>query len=301
MTVAIVRELVRRQNGDGGWGAVTGGPSNSECTALACLALMQQSANASGPIDAGITWLAGRQVEGGGWRYSDDGPITTWPTPIVLLALRTERRTEAAVAAGYAWLLSTRGERIPWRARFRQFLSGQQVIELDSTLDGWPWVPGTFSWVEPTSWALMALKAYDAGRATRPVRRRIRDGERMLIDRACVGGGWNYGNRRVYDEDLPAYPDTSALALLGLRGLRDPAVEAGFAALDGLLDAQASGLALALGLLSRRAWRRDPADLAERLAQRYEAGFFRDDQRTLALAALSLAPQLDWLGVASHA
>jgi hypothetical protein len=40
----------------------------------------------------------------------------------------------------------------------------------------------------------------------------------MLLERRCRDGGWNYGNRRVLGEDLPSYPETTALALMALDG-----------------------------------------------------------------------------------
>jgi hypothetical protein len=42
-------------------------------------------------------------------------------------------------------------------------------------------------------------------------------GEQQL-DRRCVDGGWNYGNKRVLGETLPSYPETTGLALIGLAG-----------------------------------------------------------------------------------
>ena len=42
--------------------------------------------------------------------------------------------------------------------------------------------------------------------------------ERMLLDRRCRDGGWNFGNRRVLGADLPSYPETTALALMALNG-----------------------------------------------------------------------------------
>jgi hypothetical protein len=55
--------------------------------------------------------------------------------------------------------------------------------------------------------------------------------ERMLLDRRCRDGGWNFGNRRVLGADLPSYPETTALALMALNG--HAAVQWG-AALDGV-------------------------------------------------------------------
>ena len=42
----------------------------------------------------------------------------------------------------------------------------KKMGELDPYLSGWPWTAGAFSWVEPTSYSLIALKKLkpDAGR-----------------------------------------------------------------------------------------------------------------------------------------
>ena len=47
---------------------------------------------------------------------------------------------------------------------------------------------------------------------------RVDVGKRMLLERRCRDGGWNYGNRRVLGADLPSYPETTALALMALDG-----------------------------------------------------------------------------------
>ena len=94
--------------------------------------------------------------------------------------------------------------------------SGQQ------SLQGWSWIDGTFSWVEPTAWALLALKKCRArGMAARGAEARIRDGEAILRDRVCVTGGWNYGNSNVFGKNLPAYVPTTAIALLALQDRAD--------------------------------------------------------------------------------
>jgi hypothetical protein len=105
------------------------------------------------------------------------------------------------------------------------------IVEFDPALDGWPWEVGASSMVEPTAHALMALRC-----AARTVDRadlagRIGTAERMLLDRRCRDGGWNFGNRRVLGADLPSYPETTALALMALNGYA--AVQWG-AALDGV-------------------------------------------------------------------
>jgi hypothetical protein len=39
----------------------------------------------------------------------------------------------------------------------------------------------------------------------------------MLLDRACVGGGWNSGNSIVYGVPLPPHVEATAIALLALQ------------------------------------------------------------------------------------
>jgi hypothetical protein len=295
---ALVRELLAGQNADGGWGASPGAVSNTECTALARLALSTTGADPEGPV----RWLLSRQDQSGAWPYQTAGPAVPWPTPIALLAVRgaSGKDPAAAVDRGFAWLLEQRSKPLPWRIRLGQWLTGTKVVEHDTTLHGWSWAPGTAAWVEPTAWALMALKAHWPGEAPRAIRGRVREGEAMILDRECPSGGWNYGNKRALDQDLAPYPDTTALALLALRGRSPAEVERGFGALNRLLDEQASGLALALGTLCRRAWGRDAAALEARLAARYESGGFSGESRTLALAVLALAPTTHWLGKPSH-
>ena len=52
----------------------------------------------------------------------------------------------------------------------------------------------------------------------RTLRERIRSGEALLLDVRCSDGGWNYGSPWTLGEDQRSYPETTALALLGLQG-----------------------------------------------------------------------------------
>lgn len=298
MNEVLLRELILRQNDDGGWAALHGAPSDAECTALACMALQRSDAGAD-HVERAERWLLERQGQDGAWRYRDDGPIARWPTPIVILALNGRGRNEAQ-DRGLSWLVAQKGEQMPLIGRIRELLSGRRAVELDTTLDGWPWAAGTFAWVEPTAWALMALKAR-RGDGPRGANARIREGEQMLLDRACPDGGWNYGNKRVLEVDLHPYPDTTALALLGLHGHDAEEVDTGFIALERLLGEHASGLALALAVLSHRAWGRDSTELQARLIARFEHGQFLGETRTLALAALATESGAGWFGVHENA
>jgi hypothetical protein len=102
---------------------------------------------------------------------------------------------------------------------------GSGPVRQNNRLQAWSWTEGTFSWVEPTALCLLALKkARAAGPLAAP---RLADAEAVLRDRVCDGGGWNYGNARVFGQDLRAYVPTTALALLSLQDRRElPAVTA---------------------------------------------------------------------------
>ena len=56
----------------------------------------------------------------------------------------------------------------------------------------------------------------------------IEDAVAFLADRESVDGGWNlHGNRFVYDVALPPFGQTTAVALIGLHGMRTPGPSAG--------------------------------------------------------------------------
>jgi len=82
-------------------------------------------------------------------------------------------------------------------------------VRQDNTIVGWPWVAGTFGWVEPTAWAAIALGVSGQGGHPRAV-----EGRRFLLDRQIPSGGWNYGNPGVNDRELLPFWDTTGLALL---------------------------------------------------------------------------------------
>src|SRR5207247_1133256 len=119
-------------------------------------------------------------------------------------------------------------------------------VEFDPRYGGWPWQPGTSSWVEPTAHTLTALQRAASHIHDPRLAERIAMGERMLLDRRCRDGGWNYGNRRVLGVDLPSYPESTALALIALAG--NPAVDGPAAAALAQWQWQSTGSRLA------RAW-----------------------------------------------
>jgi hypothetical protein len=78
-------------------------------------------------------------------------------------------------------------------------------FRMDPYVPGWSWTAGAFSWVEPTAYALLALKKLRAGLPAAQTEKRLQQGERLLYDRMCVDGGWNYGNAHVLGEAVPPF------------------------------------------------------------------------------------------------
>jgi hypothetical protein len=302
---AIAERLLEGQNEDGGFRAArSGGESHLEATAWASLALEPVAAAAAA---RGLEFLRRTQKPEGSWALSPRYPFASWATSLAAITLARPGAPEAdrsAAARGANWVASKRGEdlgrRESWRHRLRP---STMDTELDPDLKGWTWFPGTFSWVEPTVYGLVVLRRTGLRElaAEKPGDAPIADAvappaaceeaERLLLDRACTGGGWNYGNRRVLGVDLPPYPDTTGIALVGLQQRRgEPQVDEGFGAMHRLLELAPSGLALAWAILASELHERDPTPLRARLITAFERHGFRGQVRSLALALLALTP-----------
>jgi hypothetical protein len=93
---------------------------------------------------------------------------------------------------------------------------------------------------------VLALKK--AGTQSRGAAARIEEGERLIANRVCEPGGWNYGNASVVGQDLRPYVPTTAVALLAMQDrARSAAVDRSVAWLrdSRLKEPSASGLAMA--------------------------------------------------------
>lgn len=287
-----VRGVLRgRQGDDGGWPAAPGFPSTTEATALALLALSFASGQ-SGRVSSARArdWLRARQRPDGAWPHSDQVPHGDWATSLAVLALSAFPEERDSAAAGARWLLGQKGRSYGWLTKLVFLLFPErQAVQLDADLIGWPWYPDTFSWIEPTAYSLIALKSRRPDLRGRRARARIDEAERMILDRECLGGGWNYGNSRVLDEELWPYPDTTALALIALQDFPRPeSLELGLGALERMVEDRASMLGLALAVLALQLHGRDVSTLRSRLGGRVGRELIPGDTRSLAFAALAL-------------
>ena len=144
-------------------------------------------------------------------------------------------------------------------------LEPSPINRQDNSIQGWSWIDDTFSWVEPTAWCLLALKTCAQPWHARIDPVRIRDAERLLVDRSCRGGGWNYGNSNMLGKELVPYVPTTAVALLALRDRgSEPVVTEGLAFLERHSTSERSAMALGLASRALRAYGRDTTAVAGR-------------------------------------
>ncbi len=296
--------LERAQGADGGWPWHPGERSATEATAWSLVALggaaiTEERCEA---IERGIAWLERTQLADGGWAAFAGQGRACWVTAPACLALAKQGGSEEATARGAKWLC----ESWPaeggawWRLRSRM-LGRSSVVEQDSKMRGWSWMPKTASWVEPTAHALMALHA--AGKELRPAKaaERMEMGEAMLYDRMCEGGGWNSGNPRVYGVSGIARIGPTAQALLALRGHEKRAEnQASLDWLENEYEKIEGPGSLAAAHLSLAACGRKRRDAAERLEEMHAKNGFLSNIGVTAWVGMALGGACGWLGRAAE-
>ena len=200
------------QNPDGGWGYFRDKQSWLEPTAYAALALQGSTA-----ADRAWALLKSWQTKDGGWRPSADVQIAHWDTALCVTLAAARGEFGDPLRKGVEWLLNSTGIESRMINRVAAKV-GALDAGRDLSLKGWPWKPDTASWVEPTAHTLVALKKASEKLTSSDLKERVRLGEAQLFDVRCRDGGWNYGSREARGVDLPSYPETTALALVGLQG-----------------------------------------------------------------------------------
>lgn len=211
----MIDSILNGQNPDGGW-PYRRGSSWTEPTALCLLALASQG-RFDVPFRRGIDWLRSCRRSDGGWPPNPAVEASTWVTALVAHALILAGDRQHAGNAIH-WLLEQAGEESSWVHRLRRFLAGVRS-DLDYSIDGWPWFPGSAAWVTPTALAVLALeRARQAGFERAGIDGRIQQGRRYLLSRVCGDGGWNHGASRALGYESGSYPETTGIALLALHG-----------------------------------------------------------------------------------
>ena len=204
----LLEAIQSRSVEGGGFSMLPGGEYRSDVTAWAVLALRSARSDGSdgGLVEYSCSRLAASQQMDGRVSISPSTPESFWPTPMAVLAWEGSSGHADAQSRAVSFLLSISGKH--WEK------GSDSPLGHDTSLRGWPWTEETHSWVEPTSMALLALKATGHGN-----HERVTEGVRMLLDRQLPSGGWNYGNTFVYGRELYPQPDMTGAALAALVGL----------------------------------------------------------------------------------
>ncbi len=209
-TVSWVEPILDELAKSPGTGYLPDGKAAAEPTALATLAFVAHEQNAAAVASA-YQLVAMQQANGEvGIRPGEESP--GWPTSLAIVAWAAVLRQQARSLQGnidraVAWLLANRGEGFERTDTFGH----------NTELIGWSYAKKTHSWVEPTAFGVLALKA--AGREREAA---TREGVSVLIDRQLPGGGLNYGNTYVLGQLIRSHVQPTGIALLALAGETDP-------------------------------------------------------------------------------
>jgi Squalene-hopene cyclase N-terminal domain len=285
-----IEQLSQSQNPDGGWGVVPGKQSNTESSALALMALRSiKNSRDNHDVRRAEEWLINSQNDDGSWPYGAGAKAPSWSTALAIIALHDSNiEAERIIRAG-DWILAQEGSKPGILAKLILALSFQKkAIHLNDDLIGWSWTPSSFSWVEPTSYCLLALKKFKSRLSAKTFKERVDQAELMIYDRMCEGGGWNYGNAAVYGDPLWPYPDITALVLIALQDHRERNQnQVSLRILAKVAETTDSGLALGWSSICLSLYGHDNSELRQRLDQRFVRTKFLNETKPIALSILT--------------
>jgi hypothetical protein len=274
-------EMLRELAAAEGIGYLPGSAAAAEPTAIAALAFHVHGRGEDARRAAKA--LANMQQPAGNVGVRA-GETPSWPTSLAVVVWRTLEKAEGRGASSQMnraveWLLANRGQGIPQSSEFGH----------NTELIGWSYAEQTHSWVEPTAFAVLALKS--AGRASEKA---AREGVAVLLDRQLPGGGLNYGNTFVLGQLIRPHIQPTGIALLALAG--EPNIERqaakSIAWLRRSIGPETTPQSLAWALLGLGAHGSELSEAADWLAAAVER-VRRSDRSPYKLALLALA-QKGW-------
>ena len=278
----LSRILIGSANANGGWPYYPGKLSRIEPTCWAALALLSRAAE---EVGVHLRYITQFQHPDGLLGDSPELPANLSWSALGFLTAASLPDTSTGSAFRHSLLgalVNTSGVQ----------LNDSPVIRQNNKLKGWPWIPDTFSWVEPTSWGILALKTAlreSATSANGAIATRVAEGEAVLIDRVCDAGGWNFGNATVFGKNLPPHIPTTVLGLIALQDKRQlPAVQRSLDFVEQHWRNELSGTALALSLICFRIYSRPTEELETALARQWQRTQFLGNIATTAMALCAL-------------
>jgi len=240
-----VHVISNRSLSGGGFAMLNGDSYRPDATAWAVLALETYGMDSSF-TNAACKRLAGSQLSDGRIPIIAEDPKSFWPTPLAMLAWRKIPGFEPELNLAVNFLLGTTGVHLP--------KTEGSPVGHDTSIEGWPWIENTHSWIEPTSLAILALKACGYEK-----HERVLEAVRMILDRQLPAGGWNYGNTVVFGKQLMPIPECTGHALCALAGCAETNdAKLSIDYLNHELDRIRTPLALSWSILGLAAWSNRP-------------------------------------------
>lgn len=214
--ITILDRLLKCGSPTGGWGYQPGLPAQLEPTCFATLALAGNPERYAAWVESGVKALETHAQPDSSYRLTRGRKEAEWPTSLVLFTRHALGHSAEKLAPVADHVLAAEGLVVKNDPEF------DTKMDIDLQLLGWPWAEKNFSWVEPTAWACLALRASGRGGHVR-----VREGLRLLLDRAFDDGGANYGNKSILGKTTEPIPGPTAIALLALQGVTgEPRVDA---------------------------------------------------------------------------
>jgi hypothetical protein len=292
--------LRNAQNRDGGWGFHPQSESRVEPTCWALQALGASSnPEAEAGIARGLQFLRAAQLGDGSWPSTPEEKSGCWVTSLGCWVLLTAADSSGAATAGIKWLCHDRpGDTTPWRRFLARFSAQKELHPVNRSYRGWGWTPGTSSWVEPTSFALISLEQASREQLPPEASRRRQLATAMLYDRMCPGGGWNCGNPKVYGVAGEPLVIPTVWALIALRD--NPTRQENVMSL-GWLERNIANIgsagSLALARICMETYGRKWPANAPALPDLYERNQFLESVPMAAWSCLAMRVRSRWLGV----
>ena len=244
--------ILKRELPEGGFAVQVNGHYRPDATAWAVLALRAARLSPEA-VSRAQTRLVKDQQPDGRVVFSSDLPDSFWPTPLAVLAWQGSPQQEAQKSLAVDFLIKTKG---------RHFLNPKDSpLDHNTVLQGWPWTDNTHSWIEPTALSVLALTVIGQGRHPR-----VREAVAMIADRQLPSGGWNYGNRKVFGQELYPQPDQTGIALSALEGqVPESRVASSLHYLAKTVKRLNTPFSLGWGMMGLSAWGKAPEEKNELL------------------------------------
>src|ERR1700688_2463913 len=281
----LLEELRGGELRGGGWSFFGARQVSLEATPLAILCLQAERPSEAPRLGK---LLSETQLADGSWPSFIGDRESSWTTALAVCVLNSVNDPSKARERGEYSLLRSKGREGHWFWRWK-FKTADLNVRFNPDKYGWPWISGSAIWVIPTAFSIVAIKQFTACNRSEASEKRIHLGVEMLLDRACVDGGWNSGNSVVYGVPLRTHVEATAIALLALQDeRRSELIQRSLVWLKKEADSVDSVSSLAWCILSLFVYQESVEALKNRLATLLGDGRDIRNNATLATALLAL-------------